>query len=187
MYFQGFCKGAKSGFLLWMLSSNLVFSISKNSHKEDLIWMWLSKISPWKRPYMSRWMLLSLYSWVCRQLGIVTYHPEILTTPQPSEPAGNKECRVPTVKVCLVKGIKLPPRPGQSVIAEVSWDGEGPTGPLLLEANPELLAQHGVQVSDGLVPSAEAGTAKIIVTNCSGFTYRLEEGTDVVGGGGGFG
>ena len=123
---------------------------------------------------------LLLSEGVCRQLGIVTYHPDVdASQPQAQEVA---TVRVPAVKVQLVQSVKLPPRPDQSIIANVSWERGSLEGPLLLEANPSLQLSRNVHVADVLVSGADAekGTAKVVLTNCLGFTQKLESG-EVIG------
>ena len=72
---------------------------------------------------------------LCRQLGKVTYHPEVNASLPPAQEVGTI-VSVPTVKVQLVKSVKLPPKPDQSIVADVSWEQEGLKEPLLLEADP---------------------------------------------------
>lgn len=57
--------------------------------------------------------------YVCHQLGIVEYHPEVKAG-KVGTPSQDSDCRVPAVWVQLVNEVKLPPAPDQSVIAEVS-------------------------------------------------------------------
>lgn len=54
-------------------------------------------------------------------------------------------------------------------------------GPLLLEADPSLWRHRNVHMADVLVPDADAekGTARVMLTNCLGFTQKLEHGDDV--------
>ena len=120
---------------------------------------------------------LLLSEGVCRQLGIVTYHPEVDTRPQEV----SDTVSVPAVKVQLLQSVKLPPRPDQSIIAEVSWKQEGLKGPLLLEANQSLQLSRSIHVADVFVSDADAekGTAKVVLTNCLGFTQQLESGEEV--------
>ena len=47
---------------------------------------------------------LSLKEDLCRQLGIVTYHPDVSIT------TGRSTVRVPMVSVRLLKSVKVPPR-----------------------------------------------------------------------------
>ena len=123
---------------------------------------------------------LLLSEGVCRQLGIVTYHPEVSTS-QPQIPVIDAEVRVPTVKIQLLQSVKLPPRPDQSVVADVSWEPEGLKGPLLLEADPSFRMSHDIHMADVLVSDdgAENGKAKVVLTNCLGFTQKLECGEEI--------
>ena len=64
---------------------------------------------------------LLLSEGVCRQFGIVTYHPEVDAS-QPQAQEVGATVSVPTVKVWLVQSVKLPPKPDHSIIADVSWE-----------------------------------------------------------------
>ena len=123
---------------------------------------------------------LLLSEGVCRQLGIVTYHPGVNASQTPAQEVG-ATVSVPTVKVQLVQSVKLPPKPDKSVIADVSWKREGLKGPLLLEADPLLQLSCNVHVADAYVSDADAekGTAKVVLTNYLGFTQRLERGEEI--------
>ena len=57
---------------------------------------------------------------VCRQLGIVSYHPQVDVSQTPAEDVG-ATVSVPTAKVQLVQSLKLPPKPDKCVIADVSY------------------------------------------------------------------
>ena len=57
---------------------------------------------------------------VCRQLGIVTYHPKV-STPEGKERSGGVDVIVPAIRVHLVKSVKLLPQ--QSVLVPVQVDG----------------------------------------------------------------
>ena len=70
---------------------------------------------------------LLLSEGVCHQLGIVTYHPEVNASQPPAQEVG-ATVSVPTVKVRLVQSVKLPPKPDQSIIADVSWERGGLRG-----------------------------------------------------------
>lgn len=76
----------------------------------------------------------------------------------------------------LAKGVKLPPRPDQSVVVEVSWSQDGLMGPLLLEPDPQLQVEQKAEVADALVCSRCAGIAEIVLT---GFTQKLEAGMEI--------
>ena len=123
---------------------------------------------------------LLLSEGVCRQLGIVTYHPEVDVSQPPAQEVG-ATVSVPTVKVRLVQSVKLLPKPDQSIIADVSWEREGLKGPLLLEADPSLQLSCNVHVADIFLSDADAGkgTAKVVLTNYLGFTQKLERGEEI--------
>ena len=84
------------------------------------------------------------------------------------------------MKVQLLQGVKLPPRPDQSIIVEVSWK-QGLKGPLLLEANQSLQFSRNIHIANVFLSDTdtEKGTAKIVLTNCLGFTQQLESGEKV--------
>ena len=117
---------------------------------------------------------------VCRQLGIVTYHPDV-EAPPPSTPETGAVVSVPAVKVQLVQSVKLPPRPDQSIIVDVRWERDLVKGPLILEAIPSIKLNHNIHVADTFVSDADAenGTAKVVLTNCLGFTQCLERGEEI--------
>ncbi|MCG8624500.1 MAG: hypothetical protein MJE68_21215 [Proteobacteria bacterium] len=89
---------------------------------------------------------LLLSEGVCRQMGIISYHPEV--QPRKSSisdlpgPVGEVQkneqtesapkCLVPTVRIQLVQSVKLPPK--QTVMVDVKLsDGIAGNGPLLVE------------------------------------------------------
>ena len=83
-------------------------------------------------------------------MGIVTYHSEVNASQPPAQEVG-ATVSVPTVKVRLVQSVKLPPKLDQSIVADVSWEGGGLKGPLLLEADPSLQLSCNVHVADTFV------------------------------------
>ena len=88
---------------------------------------------------------------------------------------------MPAVKVQLVHGVTLPPKPDQSVVAEVKWEPKKLQGPLLLEVDPGLQANENVQITSMYLPvvDSEKGIAKVVLTNNLGFTQTLEQGRDI--------
>lgn len=90
---------------------------------------------------------LLLSEGVCRQLGIVTYHPDV-TPGSSSEKEGTK---VPAVRVRLIEAVKLPPRSDQCVVAEVGWEPSLLEGPLLMEADQSLKVSNHVYLPDVLI------------------------------------
>ena len=129
---------------------------------------------------------LLLSEGVCRQLGIITYHPEVHPGEGPKEeppPSGNAEvteCRVPTVRVRLVESLRL--LPNETFLATVQLvDGElqGTESHLLFEPDPDLHGDRGVQISDAVIRAPEDGITKLLLSNCLGFTQRVEEGLQI--------
>ena len=78
-----------------------------------------------------------------------------------------------------MNGVKLPPGPDQSVVAEVSWRQDNLVGPLLLEPDPQIFTEQKVEIADALVSSSCAGTTKVVLTNYLGFSQELEAGMEV--------
>ena len=118
---------------------------------------------------------LLLSEGVCRQLGIVTYHPSLVSRRAP-------KCKevsiVPSVRVSLVQSLKL--RPSQSALVPVQLD-PGSTGEdevLLIEGG-QLLGEVGLVLEDAMVNATQDGTAQLVITNMSGLTQRVPEGTVV--------
>ena len=112
---------------------------------------------------------------MCRQLGIVTYHPEVGASP-PQMQVTNAGIRVPAAKIQLVKSVKLPPR--QSVVADASGEQEQSKGPYFRK-----LILHSGSVATStfwclmLVPRLVQ--PKVVLTNCLGFTQELESGKEI--------
>ncbi len=124
---------------------------------------------------------LLLYEGVCHQLGILTYHPEVLAAEPGRKVDGVKpKCRVPTVRVQLVQSMRL--LPNQSVLADVELIGEGLKGsktPLLLEPYPSLEGGLGIQVAEAVVQPSGGVMGKVLLTNCLGFTQGTEPGLEI--------
>ena len=120
---------------------------------------------------------LLLSEGVCRQLGIITYHPEVQSLPPTKlvecSPSVSKDsgglCRIPSVKVQLVKSVKLPPN--HSVMVETRLVGEtrSPHGPMLLEADNRLRDERVVVYTCCVVLYAAATVACL----CLHYTYTL--------------
>ena len=75
----------------------------------------------------------------------------------------------PSVHVRLLQSVCLPP--GQSIFARVEIPGhiQAPN-PILLEGNESIGGVVGLQIDDSLVEVPDDGTAKLSITNLSGFT-----------------
>ncbi len=58
---------------------------------------------------------------------------------------------------------------------------KGLKGPLLLEADASLRSTRDIHIADVFVSGADAerGTARVVLTNCLGFTQKLESGEEV--------
>ena len=122
---------------------------------------------------------------VCRQLGIVTYHPEVSPmtkgVSREQAPGSGRVAEKSTgpVTVKLVNTVRV--LPSQSVMASVQLSPMFlPTVPVLVEANPAFTEVKGIQLSDALVVPDEQGLANVCITNLSGMTVCVE-GDSVVG------
>lgn len=114
--------------------------------------------------------LLLLSEGVCRQLEIVTYHPEVKASKKTGVAVG--ECSVPVVRVQLVKSVNLPGRPFQGVVVEIDGPGDQLTGSLLFEPDSRLAVEHGVEVVDSVVSMIEEnGHVKVMLTSQLGFPH----------------
>ena len=90
---------------------------------------------------------LLLSEGVCRQLGIITYHTEVQPVERGkadkptkiSKTAKDGNCVVPTVRVRLVKDVRI--LPNESLTTQIKLKGEMPisTQPMIVEADPALL------------------------------------------------
>ena len=118
---------------------------------------------------------LLLSEGVCRQLGIITYHPSVrMKKPSTGEtpPVG-----VPMVRVKLVKSISVPPL--HCVTAHAKMDERNFDGPVLVESIHSLCEQD-VQLADAVVsPVDKEGTLCVVLRNPTGFTQHVEEGTQI--------
>ena len=123
---------------------------------------------------------LLLSEGVCRQLGIIRYHPSV--RPSSEEQTEGEETQlateqqtpegaamVPTVRVQLLQSITVPPL--QRVAVEVKINSEDMLGPLLLEPQQPM---KGILIEPSLFNTRD-GIAMMEVTNQSGFTQHLQE------------
>ena len=86
---------------------------------------------------------LLLSEGVCRELGIVTYHPDVQTwrggrkQPQSAKAKEQQGTQVivPIVRVSLVQSVRLPP--GKSTVVEVQTQHYPSKEPMLMECDPE--------------------------------------------------
>ena len=123
---------------------------------------------------------LLLSEGVCRQLGIVSYHPSVERwrggnrqgrLPQPAE------SQVPTVRVNLVQSVRLLPH--QSKVVEVRMTpATNLDQPLLLEPLPAPFRNDvSLDTDTALLRTTAEGTTKIVVSNPTGQACRMEGGS----------
>ena len=117
---------------------------------------------------------LLLSEGVCRQLGVVSYHPSVIAKKKGRTPE-TPPVRVPTIRVKLVKSVRVPPL--KCVTAQVRLEGEDSLeGPILIESSPD----REVHLADAMVSSIEGKEAVcVVIHNPTGFTQHFEQGTQV--------
>ena len=115
---------------------------------------------------------------VCRQLGILKYHPDVkpreeMPGLEDSKSDSATEVAVPIVRVQLVESTEVLPQ--QSTAVSVKLDGcRGSTGPWVLEPDLEL-GMSGLCMEPSFLEVVQ-DEAQVIVTNPTGFTQRLKQG-----------
>lgn len=122
---------------------------------------------------------LLLSAGVCRQLGIVSYHPDVHpknAKPETPNVAEATTIAVPSVRIKLVTSVRLPPN--EAVAAEVQLEGteENYRGPWLLQSNDTVVEDIGVCVIDSLVTPTADATTKVVLTNHLGISQKAEAG-----------
>ena len=120
---------------------------------------------------------LLLSGGVCRQLGIIRYHPDVKpgNTTEKSSTVG--DCKVPMVRVKLGRDIRL--LPNQHVMAEVTLQREEvdeSCEPLLFEPDASL-AREKIQVLQIVLPNDKKSYVPIL--NQLGFTQRMDGGIQI--------
>ena len=141
---------------------------------------------------------LLLSEGVCRQLGIVTYHPDVETwrgcrkrAPKHRSDGASEDARrqsdlqteaqqpwVPTVRVKLVQAVKLDPRRSTVVKARLVPDCVGET-PVLVEGDPDLEKRTGLVFDDALVQPAKDGSVELLLTNATAFPQVADSDADL--------
>ena len=128
---------------------------------------------------------LLLSEGVCRQLGIISYHPEVQTwrggrkrpPSEQTEKANSNEAKIPTVRVRLLQSVRLLPH--QAVVAQVQLDNKHDGSELLLlECSMQVEEETGLQIDVLLQPTIE-GQAQMVLSNPSGFTQVAEQGPEL--------
>jgi hypothetical protein len=113
---------------------------------------------------------LLLSEGLCRQLGVVTYHGEI-----EREASQQKDsAQIPIVRVKLVDSLRLLPK--QSALARVELeDSRDVCGPVLMEANQELVEAGEIQLENTLMNQGEGKYTVVMFSNP--FARKLEPGS----------
>ena len=121
---------------------------------------------------------LLLAEGVCRQLGIVSYHPEVETWRGGSKGrdiSADETVTVPLVRVSMLQSMYVLPH--HSTLVTVKVDGEIPTCRSLLLQPEESMA--GILVEESLVTVHDDGTAHVSLVNLIEFTQTIDGGTAV--------
>ena len=138
---------------------------------------------------------LLLSEGVCRQLGIINYHPNVRLCKQ-KQKADNKneekeknsayrdndkdskdDVVVPMVRVRLVQGVKLLPQQATRIQVQKQGDS-GNAKTFLVEPDPHM-ADMGLSVEPTLLELKDGRAAQIVIKNSTGFTHRLDKGFDI--------
>ena len=121
---------------------------------------------------------LLLAEGVCSQLGIVSYHPSLL--PQDTSRLKPEESAlVPSIRVCLVQLLRLPPSTSAVVTVRTESKPLQPHQLVFVEGHRALEMETGVVVEDALLPAGEDGLTRLVVTNFSGLTRTFSSGTSI--------
>ena len=123
---------------------------------------------------------LLLSEGVCRQLGILTYHPDVQRWRGGRRPgAPEKQAKIPMVRVRLVQSVCVLPL--QSTVVNVQLDGPDSeySKSVLLEPHVSKNQAAGLQVEDGLLQPSHEGKAQVVITNPTGFTQEFQGGLDI--------
>ena len=120
---------------------------------------------------------LLLSEGVCRQLGILSYHPDVqvwrggrkkVKTPPHSK------AQVPSVRVRLLQTIQVPP--SRSVVVPVRADSEVSCKEVLLEPIPSMESKMDATLS---LVDLSKGTAYVCISNTDTSTLKLNKGVQI--------
>ena len=101
---------------------------------------------------------LLLSEGVCRQLGIIQYHPDVWGGSKKKNPVQDTEAKVPLVRVDLVRSVAIPPQ--QAAMVEVHVTGDTtPGNSWYVEQDPDSKESNGMQVEDTLLQPDQRGHA----------------------------
>ena len=119
---------------------------------------------------------LLLSEGVCRQLGIISYHPDVKVRSGPQHKAndGEQPATVPTIRVHLLQSVRVPA--GRSAVVPVQLKGGSLNyQTMLMERDPAVEESIGLRLEDALVQPSEDGIAHLRLSNSSGFTSILSK------------
>lgn len=117
---------------------------------------------------------------ICRQLGIIVYHPEVgLLKNLVKDPHGSraKVAHVPMVRVYLNKTVNVLPHQSLEVSVRVDRQYSKGVTPLLVELIADLEHALGVHVDEALIRTSDDGLASLVVSNTSGVSCQVGQGT----------
>ena len=125
---------------------------------------------------------LLLSEGICRQLGILTYHPDVQPgngdKKQPNvEPEEGSDCKVPMVRVQLIQNVHL--LPNECTIATAELVGEDlpqPNQPLPFELDSLVHETTKIQAMETVVSPGKR--VYIPMVNHLGFTQRIGRGME---------
>ena len=121
---------------------------------------------------------LLLSEGVCRQLGIVTYHPALQTSKVNKSRAA--DALVPSIRVKLIQSIKLPP--SQSMLVFVALEKPNDVEQsIVVEGDRRFESESGLVLEDAVVSVGKDGLTRVVLINLSGLTQTIPGGT-LVGG-----
>ena len=109
---------------------------------------------------------LLLSEGVCRQLGIVSYHPSVCT----GKATKKTTARVPTIRVNLIQSLQLPPNQGATISVKLEGDTDCVKHSLLVQNRESIEKDTGLTVEDVVIPPPKSGVSQIVIHNRSGFT-----------------
>ena len=117
---------------------------------------------------------------VCRQLGIVTYHPKVEVWHgghQSNNSMSHPAAAVPVVRIKLVQVVRCLPQ--QTALAKVKIENGMGNKPMLLEASEDFRVKTGLEIDSTFVTPDENGYTFVTITNKGGYTVQLDEGIAV--------
>ena len=133
---------------------------------------------------------LLLSEGVCRQLGIISYHPDVCLSKKKidikkqfektSSSKNDNICDVivPTVRVQLVQTVKLLPQQGTRIQVQTQGAQDCENAKTFLVEPDSNLTDFGLSVEPTLLELKD-GTAQVVIVNSTGFTQRLNQGLDI--------